>query len=118
MLLSYAVQLIAARLNLHLICNLFETEYKQFFKYIIIICPTWRYNQTYLKRKWLFNDPQHVFLVDPKELFSKSKDPLNDTLKVFFESIGKLDKSQVLFLVNDCSEEKGMKKKSIKCFLN
>ena len=64
--------------------NLLETEYKQFFEYIIIICPTWRYNQTYLKRKWLFNDPQHVFLVDPKALFSKSKDPLNDTLKVFF----------------------------------
>ena len=29
--------------------NLLETEYKQFFKYIIIICPTWRYNKTYLK---------------------------------------------------------------------
>ena len=39
------------------------------------------------------------------------KDPLNDTLKVFFESIGKLDKSQVLFLVDDCSAEKGMKRK-------
>ena len=91
--------------------NLLETEYKQFFKYIIIICPTWRYNKTYLKRKWLFNSPEYVFLVDPKELFSKSKNPLNDTLKVFFESIGKLDDSQVLFLVDDCSAEKGMKKK-------
>ena len=91
--------------------NLLETEYKQFFKYIIIICPTWRYNKTYLKRKWLFNDPDHVFVVDRKELFSKSIDPLNDTLKVFFESIGKLDKSQVLFLVDDCSAEKGMKRK-------
>ena len=91
--------------------NLLETEYKQFFKYIIIICPTWRYDQTYLERKWLFNDPKHVFVVDPKELFSKSKDPLNDTLKVFFESIGKLDESQVLFLVDDCSAEKGMKRK-------
>ena len=103
------MQLIAARLNLHLICLKQNTN--SFFKYIIIICPTWRYNQTYLKRKWLFNDPEHVFLVDPKELFSKSKDPLNDTLKVFFESIGKLDKSQVLFLVDDCSAEKGMKRK-------
>ena len=70
-----------------------------------------RYNQTYLKRKWLFNSPEYVFVVDPKELFSKSKDPLNDTLKVFFETIGKLDKSQVLFLVDDCSAEKGMKRK-------
>ena len=92
--------------------NLLETaEYKDFFKYIIIGCPTWRYNNTYLKHTWLFNDPEHVFLVDPKELFTKSKDPLNDTLKVFFETIGKLDKSQVVFLIDDCSAEKGMKKK-------
>ena len=93
---------------------LLETEYKQFFKYIIIICPTWRYNQTYLKRKWLFNDPNQVYLVNPnmpKEFAPKSKDPLNDTLKVIFEFIGKLDKSQVLFLVDDCSVEKGMKRK-------
>ena len=27
--------------------NLLETEYKQFFKYIVIICPTWRNNKTY-----------------------------------------------------------------------
>ena len=91
--------------------NLLETEYKQFFKYIVIICPTWRNNKTYLRRKWLFNDPEHVFLVDPKEFCSKSKDPLNDTLKAFFEIIGKVDESQVLFLVDDCSAEKGMKKK-------
>ena len=92
--------------------NLLETEYKDFFKYIVIICPTWRNNKTYLKRKWLFNDPDHVFLVDPKEFCSKSKDPLNDTLKAFFEIIGKVDESQVLFLVDDCSAEKGMKKEA------
>ena len=44
--------------------NLLETKYKDIFKYIVIVCPTWRYNKTYLRRK--------------------SKDPLNDTLKVFF----------------------------------
>ena len=65
--------------------NLLETKYKDFFKYIIIVCPTWRYNQTYLKRTWLFNDPKHVFLVNPKKkIVPKSKDPLNDTLKVVF----------------------------------
>ena len=53
--------------------NLLETEYKQFFKYIIIICPTWRYNQTYLKRKWLFNDPQHVFWLIQKNLPQSQK---------------------------------------------
>ena len=91
--------------------NLLETKYKDFFKYIVIICPTWRYNRTYLRRRWLFNDPEHVFLVDPNEFATKSKDPLNETLNAFFEIIGKLDESQVLFLIDDCSAEKGMTKK-------
>ena len=51
-----------------------------------------------------------IFLIQ-KNSVPKSKDPLNDTLKVFFETIGKLDKSQVLFLFDDCSAEKGMKRK-------
>ena len=93
------------------VLNLLETKYKDFFKYIVIICPTWRYNKTYLSRKWLFNDPEHVFLVDPNEFATKSKDPLNETLNAFFEIIGKLDESQVLFLIDDCSAEKGMTKK-------
>ena len=50
-------------------------------------------------------------LLIQKNLSPKSKDPLNDTLKVFFETIGKLDESQVLFLIDDCSAEKGMTKK-------
>ena len=93
------------------VLNLLETEYKDFFKYIVIVCPTWRYNKTYLGRKWLFDDLEHVFLVDPNEFATKSKDPLNETLNAFFEIIGKLDESQVLFLIDDCSAEKGMTKK-------
>ena len=91
--------------------DLLEKDYRGFFKYIIIICPTWRYNKAYLNRKWLFEDPEHIFLVDPNEFQPKSEDPLNDTLKVFFESYGKLDDSHVLFLVDDCSSQKGMTKK-------
>lgn len=88
--------------------DLLEKEYCNFFSYIIIICPTWRYNKTYLERKWLFNDPEHIFLIDPKEFAPKSSDPLNDTLKAFFETYGKLDESHVLFLIDDCSSQKGM----------
>ena len=36
---------------------------------------------------------------------------MNDTLKLFFETHGKLDDSQVLFLIDDCSSQKGMTKK-------
>ena len=91
--------------------NLLRTEYRNFFKYIIIVCPTWKYNKAYLSQKWLFDNPERVFLIDPKELCSKSDDPLNDTLKLFFETYGKLDESHVLFLVDDCSSQKGMTKK-------
>ncbi len=95
------------------VLDLLEKDYRKFFKYIVIICPTWRYNKAYLNRKWLFNDHEHIFLVDPSELLSKSKseDPLNDTLKIFVDSIGKLDDSHVLFLIDDCSSQKGMTKK-------
>ena len=91
--------------------DLLEKEYRNFFKYIIIVCPTWRYNKAYLSREWLFKDHEHIFLVDPKELVPRSDDPLNDTLKIFFESHGALDQSQVLFLIDDCSSQKGMTKK-------
>ena len=47
--------------------------------HIITICPTWRYNKTYLKHDWLFQDHEHIFLIDPKEFATKSKHPLNDT---------------------------------------
>ena len=93
------------------VLDLLQKEYRNFFKYIIIICPTWRYNKAYLTRKWLFNDPDHIFLVNPNELLPKSDDPLNDTLKVFFENYGKLDENHVLFLIDDCSSQKGMTKK-------
>ena len=93
------------------VLDLLENEYHNFFTYIIIICPTWRYNKAYLQRKWLFNNPTRIFLVDPNELLPKSDDPLNETMKVFFESHGKLDDSHVLFLIDDCSSQKGMTKK-------
>ena len=93
------------------VLNLLETRYRNFFKYIIIICPTWRYNKAYLRRSWLFSNPEYVFLVDPKELCPKSDDPLNDALKLFFETHGKLDQNHTLFLIDDCSSQKGMTKK-------
>ena len=93
------------------VLDLLEKEYYNFFSYIIIICPTWRYNKAYLNRKWLFDNPEHIFLIDPKELAPKSDDSLNDTLKAFFETYGKLDNNHVLFLIDDCSSQKGMTKK-------
>ena len=48
----------------HLALNLLENEYLNHFDFIIIICPTLRYNQTYRSRKWFWNDP-NVILIEP-----------------------------------------------------
>ena len=42
---------------------IFETEYKNHFEFIVIMCPTiLDNNKTYLSRKWIFDD-ENVFIV-------------------------------------------------------
>ena len=44
--------------------KLLEDEYKFHFDFIVIICPTLKWNQTYKSAKQFWNDP-HVFLIEP-----------------------------------------------------
>ena len=67
--------------------------------------------QSLSKPKMVVQWYEAYFSHDPNELLPKSDDPLNDTLKVFFENYGKLDDNHVLFLIDDCSSQKGMTKK-------
>ena len=46
------------------VVKLLEKEYKFHFDFIVIICPTLKWNQTYKSAKWFWNDP-HVFLIEP-----------------------------------------------------
>ena len=48
------------RLHLDLLVN----EYRGHFDYIVILCPTLRYNKTYLARCWIKEDDR-LFLVEP-----------------------------------------------------
>ena len=48
----------------HLALSLLETEYKNHFDFIVIICPTLRYNSTCKSRGWVWNDPE-VIPVEP-----------------------------------------------------
>ena len=51
-------------------------------------------------------------MVDPLDWFPNSKDPMNDSIKLFFEVFGKMNKEgHVLFLIDDCSADKSMTKK-------
>ena len=50
-----------------LVLNLIEKEYNKHFDYIIIICPTLRWNKTYYSRDWIKNDDK-VWVVEPKDM--------------------------------------------------
>ena len=44
----------------HLTLSLLENEYRNHFDFIVIICPTLRYNSTYKSRGWVWNDPDVI----------------------------------------------------------
>ena len=82
------------------VLNLIENEYKQHFRYIIILCPTLKWNETYLNHRCLWLDDD-VFLIDPK-------DRLYDWI-VKFSSIFAGD--EVLFIIDDCISDKNFDKR-------
>ena len=68
-----------------LVLDLIEKEYNKHFDYIIIICPTLRWNKTYHSREWIKNDDK-VRLIEPKDI-------IRQTLrynKVVFEKVNGL----------------------------
>ena len=44
--------------------SLLETEYRNHFDFIVIICPTLRCNSTYKNQSWVWNDPD-VIPIEP-----------------------------------------------------
>ena len=47
----------------HLALNLLESEYRNHFDFIIILCSTLKHNETYRSRGWVWNDP-YVFHIE------------------------------------------------------
>ena len=50
----------------HFVLELIEKESNKHFDYIIVICPTLRWNKTYHARGWIRNDDK-VWLIEPKD---------------------------------------------------
>ena len=74
----------------HLALSLLETEYRNHFDFIVIICPTLRYNSTYKNRSWVWNDPD-VILIEP-----------GNNLYYLIEKISNLlADNETLFLIDD-----------------
>ena len=53
----------------HLALSLLETEYRNHFNFIVIICPTLRYNSTYKNRSWVWNDPDVISIESGNNLY-------------------------------------------------
>ena len=74
----------------HLALSLLETEYRNHFDFIVIICPTLRYNSTYKNQSWVWNDPD-VIPIEPGKL-----------LYYLIENISNLlTGDKTLFLIDD-----------------
>ena len=81
--------------------KLLETDYKNHFEFIVILCPTILDNKTYLSRKWILDD-KNVFIVCDVE------GKLNEWIKLFTDT---LKDHQTLFIIDDCSAEGKINKK-------
>ena len=53
----------------HLALSLLENEYRNHFDFIVIICPTLRYNSTYKSRGWVWNDPDVIPIEPGNQLY-------------------------------------------------
>ena len=53
----------------HLALSLLETEYRNHFDFIVIICPTLRYNSTYKNQSWVWNDPDVIPIEPGNQLY-------------------------------------------------
>ena len=84
----------------HLALDLLEKEYKNYFDFITIICPTSKHNKTYRSRKWFWNDPK-VILIEP-----------GNHLYDWIEKIGnQFAGFKTLFLIDDIIADENLDKR-------
>ena len=53
----------------HLALSLLETEYRDYFNFIVIICPTLRYKSTYKSQGLVRNDPDVIPIEPNNQLY-------------------------------------------------
>ena len=84
----------------HSALSLLENEYRNHFNFIVIICPTLRYNSTYKSRGWVWNDPDVIPI------------KLNNNLYHLIEKISDLLTGSVtLFLIDDIIDDETLNKR-------
>lgn len=90
------------------ILDLLETDYCNVFEHVVIICPTWKDNKTYLRRKWIYTDPE-VYMIDPRD--KKGDNRLHDWLRYCHEAFSN---EETLYIIDDCASSKALTTKKDK----
>lgn len=80
--------------------RLLETEYKNHFDFIIIICPTLKHNKTYKNWKFLWDD-EYIIPIEPKN-------QLYEIIKTLSNMLAGL---KTLFLIDDIIADEKLDKK-------
>ena len=86
----------------HLVLDLIKKQYNKLFDYIIIICPTLRWNNTYHAKDWIKNDDK-VWLVELKYRLYQWIEKLSRMLTC----------SEILFIIDDVIADEGLDKKAV-----
>jgi hypothetical protein len=82
------------------ILDLLEGPYRGVFRYIVILCPTVRYNKAYRSRSWIWCNPR-IYIVNPGE-------HLHEWLRFFYNAF----KGQpTLYIIDDMSASKALSMK-------
>ena len=83
----------------YLALSLHESEYRDHFDFIVIICSTLEHNESYKSRGWVWNDPD-VIPIEP-----------NNNLYYLIEKISSLlTGSKTLFLIDDIIADEALDK--------
>ena len=90
----------------HLVSDLIKKQYNKLFDYIIIICPTLRWNKTYRAKDCIKNDDK-VWLVEPKDRLYQWIEKLSQMLTC----------SEILFIIDDVIADEDLDKKAIPIIL-
>ena len=92
------------------VLDLLETEYKGFFEYIIILCPTIQWNKAYKNRSWIgdIKKPKNKNIQIVNPINKNGEEMLQELLRFFFN---KYAGSTTLYIIDDCSATKELTKK-------
>ena len=82
------------------VLEMIEKEYKHHFENIVILCPTLRWNRTYLDRSWVWKN-DYVFCIEPR----------GNLFELIEKLSSMLSGEETLFIVDDMIADETLDKK-------